>query len=713
MKNKRIFGFLLALVMLLALCSVTALADDAETETYDVDAQLELIFSQLDKLEQKEEENPWFYTVADLDHDGNLEFIAASQHPVDRSTNLRVWEVSEDRTALTECGLDKDPEESFPDIMTDCADTFRDTETDTWYYLFYDNIVLSDTEVYTIKTAVNLKDGIVAYDAFAVEHTLLENSWRTVSYTDINGMQISQEQYNAAGINAFAGTERSSTSFDWFVPEDVTGLARLADSFAMFMGTKEPTEVFPVPQPAALQHPEATPAPTATPQPAVQLNKKDQQPLYLSVTKNPTNENRKEGETAWFVACANAYDSLTWTMVSPNGGEYSIDNFSYMFPKAQISGRYSTTLTIENLVQDMNNWGAYCTFCYKGQAARTTTAFIYVKQKPVPATPKPVAPAQDAGVFYGRVCDYSYDTVTVEVEGIDFFMIPMAKCVINGNIFVNASAAVYYDSRNARGVNVTGCFIDGSHSVQPTYGSMNGTITYVANAYTIYLADGTSVTVSGNICDLASGDYVDVGNSCVVYYAGAADQNGIYYVQIYGSYNPTPQPVYGTVYGTVTYVANAYTISLADGSSVTVSGNVCELVSGDYAEAGNSCLVYYQGNPDQSGIYLVQIYGTSNPTPAPQPQHNYLSLKGTAYRQNESQLCLILESGDTVYVKDRTGDGYECNYYNGDVSFAGAGNRCLVYYMDYLSADTIYKVEIYEPLYSGDSDGGEAEIVLG
>ena len=78
---------------------------------------------------------------------------------MDRSTNLKIWEVSADRKSLTECTLAKDPEESFPDILTDSADTFHNPETNTWSYLLYDNIVISNSEVYTIKTAVSLKDG--------------------------------------------------------------------------------------------------------------------------------------------------------------------------------------------------------------------------------------------------------------------------------------------------------------------------------------------------------------------------------------------------------------------------------------------------------------------------------------------------------------------------------------------------------------------------
>jgi len=186
------------MVSLLACGAGSAFADEVATvtvEASDVDLQLSVIYTQLGKMVQKEEENPWYYSVTDLDHDGNLEFVAATLHPQDRSTNLNVWELSEDRQALTECKLVKDEDESFPDIMTDVADTYHDKETDTWSYMFYDNIVISDTDVYTIKTAVNLKDGNIDYDAYAIQHVVADTLGnRTVSYTDSNGIAISPEQ---------------------------------------------------------------------------------------------------------------------------------------------------------------------------------------------------------------------------------------------------------------------------------------------------------------------------------------------------------------------------------------------------------------------------------------------------------------------------------------------------------------------------------------
>ena len=218
MKKRTFISILLSLAMLLslALCgSAAAFADDAVAKPAQ---QLKLISSQIDSLKQNDSVNTWYYTVADLDHDGCLEFIAASIHPADRSTNLKVWTVSKDAASLAECRLDKSDDESFPDIMTDTADTYYVKDTDTWYYMVYDNVVLSDTEVYTVKTAVDLKNGIIGFDAYAIEHTEIVNGAKNVSHTDANGLAISAEQYNASGVNAFAGADRSNTAFEWLTP---------------------------------------------------------------------------------------------------------------------------------------------------------------------------------------------------------------------------------------------------------------------------------------------------------------------------------------------------------------------------------------------------------------------------------------------------------------------------------------------------------------
>jgi hypothetical protein len=541
----RLLSILLAAVLLLTTAAfATPFALAADADPADVDTQIILIYSKLDELIQKDGKNEWRYTVTDLDHNGKLEFVAAFQNPDNLSTSLKVWTVNDDMSAVEECKLAVEEGASFPDFLTDMADTFHDTKTDSWYYLCYDNVVGGENEYSTYKTAVTLKNKELSYTTFAVEHAVVVYGLRHVSYTDASGVAISAEQFNDAGLNSFPGAEKSNTSFEWMTAEKIKSLTGMTDCYAVFIGTKKPTESYAAVQPAGMQAPDAVPAsgsgtspyypvPTAAPgytpvSPA--------QPAYLSITKNPTNEGHTPGETAYFVANANAYDSLYWTFVSPNGGEYSAQNFGYMYPNAPVNGSYSTTLSISNVTRDMDGWGAYCTFYYKGQTARTSTAYLYVYNNPTPTAPPAPSPSQDSGVLYGTVVDYSFSTVTVNVEGVTQATVPFSICSIDGELYYGAPATLYWEGMTARGPSkYTWCNIQGSHSAPtPVYGSMSGTA-YHDTAFTIYvvLSDGSSYHVDGNRVNIIGGNDIE-GAGCTVYYMDYPSESNIYQIDVYG-----------------------------------------------------------------------------------------------------------------------------------------------------------------------------------
>ena len=642
MKNKAFISFLLAVVMLLSLCACGTPAQEApqetaqvpaetepapepaaepeaepETETSDIDMQLELIHSRIDGMIQPVGELPWYYTVTDLDHDGSLEFIAASQHPSDRSTNLKIWIVSEDRSRLEECLVIKDAEESFPDFMTDSADTFHDVVKGTWSYLFYDNVVLSDTEVYTSKSALCLKDGKIGYEAFAVEHTVVEKNARTVSFTDQEGYEITAAQYNAAGLSAFANAEKSSTSFEWLTEEQVKELNSLIDCLSVFMGLRKAPETFPVPKPAALSYPEGSAAPAASPAPTPAPSAK---PDYLWITKNPTNENRTTGTTATFIACANTYDSLAWTFVSPQGAAFTPTAFAALVPGSKVSGTTSSTLTISNVIPAMFGWGVYCTFYYKGQTGRTTTAYLYVTD-PAPSP----APAPEGGTFTGKVTDYNFSTVEVHVEGVDYFTIDRKICKITGELYIGAPATIFYDAKYARGVHVASCDITGKQpSPEPVYGSMSGTA-YHDTAFSVYvvLQNGKGLHIKAELVTINGGTGIE-GASCVVFYTDQPTEENVYKVVISG-YDPTPEPepepepVKGTM-GGIAHHDTAFTvyIELENGQNVHVRGELVTIKGGNEIE-GASCVVYYTDKPTEDTIYKVEIAGY-DPAPEPEPE---------------------------------------------------------------------------------------------
>ena len=532
MKNKATISLLLALLMLLSCAAFGSLPAYAEEDQSDIDQQLRYISTQVSSLKQQEGENPWYYTVTDLDHDGSLEFVAASQHPQDRSTNLMVWEVGSDRSSLSACQLSKDEDESFPDILTDSADTFHDTESDTWFYLVYDNIVLPSSEVYTIKTAVNMKDGVLAYDPYAIEHTVMNGSGRSVSHTDVNGFSISAEEYNAAGNNAFQNAERFSTNFEWIEGENAEDLHTLTDSYAVFAGMRKATEVFPVPKDEVVETPEETVVPVEAPRPTPKP-----EPKYLVITKNPTNEyNRRVGGTANFVACGSYFTSLSWTLVSPDGGEYSAQQAGSLFPGLVVSGVESTTLSLANLSENMSGWGAYCTFYYEGQTARTSTGYIsFAKDNSTPA------PAQ-GGSASGTVYDWNFGTVSIRLDDGNTTSASWTVCSVSGDIYNGAPATIVWRDSIS---NVISCSIHGSEAVnQPVYASMSGTVSGIGNAYTLTLANGTSVTVSSSVCTLSSGEFVGEGDRCVVYYTDSPTQENIYKVEVQGQFNSVEIPFF-------------------------------------------------------------------------------------------------------------------------------------------------------------------------
>ena len=87
-----------------------------------------------------------------------------------------------------------------------------------------------------------------------------------------------------------------------------------------------------------------------------------------------------EKETLSFASSANVYDSAYWTFVDPDGNECDLDYFSAHFVQSYIDGYYEPTLTIWNLDEYMDGWGAYCTYSFKGQTAVTSTAWMTVKK---------------------------------------------------------------------------------------------------------------------------------------------------------------------------------------------------------------------------------------------------------------------------------------------------------------------------------------------
>ncbi|MBQ8076041.1 MAG: hypothetical protein IJ237_08665 [Oscillospiraceae bacterium] len=578
---KKTISTILTLAMILALAAFGgqgALAADLTAD--QADAQLNTIFATMGSFKQTGTTAAWRYAVTDLDHNGQLELVAAALHPVDRSNNLKVWELSADNSSFQECKTVVPEGESFPDILTNSADTFFDAGSNTWSYVFLDHIVLSDKEVYDVNCSVTLKDQAVSFTQHAISHTEMVNGVMTTSYMDNNGITISPDVYNNSGVNAHAGAVKSSTNFGWFAFENATELSVLKDSYAVFTGEKEPDKttspkpgVTPtVAVPVQTQAPQATTAPVATAAPQQQ-----QRVTYLTVTKNPTNENRKTGDTALFVANATAFDSLTWTFVAPNGGEYSVQNFRNVFPGSTVSGEYSTTLAVGKLQADMSGWGAYCTFYYNGQTAKTSTAYINITNKGQPASTQDVYGSASGKAYH----DTAYTVYIVLQNGVDAHVNGSICNLVYGTLVDGSSCTVYYVAHPNGTYDIYSVDIYGSYSPytpstptpQSTYGSMSGKAYSGGGGYAINLSNGTQVYVDAYLCNVSG--YFYEGADCTVYYvAYSTGGYDIYSVDIYGQSGPA-----GGGWAGSNYYENEY------GGTVNISGGTYQDEYGSFTPA--------------------------------------------------------------------------------------------------------------------------------
>ena len=175
-----------------------------------------------------------------------------------------------------------------------------------------------------------------------------------------------------------------------------------------------PTSIVVTPVPITKPSPKPTsvvPAVTPTQEPAIIVVDPK-----IQITKNPTNEYHKEGETAWFCANANIADSINWTFVSPDGGEYSVQNFENKFIQCDVSGEYGYNLCIQNVSAAMNGWGAYCTIIRNNEIARTAAAYLFVESAPEPTYPPdtPYDPV-DNDSCRGCIIDVGMSSVTIDI----------------------------------------------------------------------------------------------------------------------------------------------------------------------------------------------------------------------------------------------------------------------------------------------------------
>lgn len=154
--------------------------------------------------------------------------------------------------------------------------------------------------------------------------------------------------------------------------------------------TVEPTAV-PTETPAVEPTVEPTTAPTVEPT-AAPTTAPTATPSVPVITKQPTGETLKAGDSAVFVARADNYSWCAWRFYDKNGTEIVFDKIWSYFPNLKVSGGNSEVFTISNVPKDMNGWTVACLFCSDdGEWEFTDSVKITVTAAAATASPKPSA----------------------------------------------------------------------------------------------------------------------------------------------------------------------------------------------------------------------------------------------------------------------------------------------------------------------------------
>ncbi len=143
------------------------------------------------------------------------------------------------------------------------------------------------------------------------------------------------------------------------------------------------------------------------------------------VTKDPTDETVKPGESAWFVAKHTGAILARWHFVSPDGSDYEYTNEAIpaQFPQMKIVGGDQGTMQLQNIPLNANGWKVYCRYSNNSGTADTKMATITVQGATQATADSTVSAAATAAASTVTVNDWTTaadQDAAVSISGVSF-----------------------------------------------------------------------------------------------------------------------------------------------------------------------------------------------------------------------------------------------------------------------------------------------------
>lgn len=157
----------------------------------------------------------YFYAVTDLDHNGRLELITSSCQGTGVYTYSCFYEVNKNFDGLNVFEPSMPEGDSQADIITDSVPVYYDAQKNLYYYIFDDTIRGGADMSYTYRRALFMAGGKVNEMGLGCKGTVFDGQAVSVTYTDADDKEISEDEYLKLADTRFSGLEKKTASIDW------------------------------------------------------------------------------------------------------------------------------------------------------------------------------------------------------------------------------------------------------------------------------------------------------------------------------------------------------------------------------------------------------------------------------------------------------------------------------------------------------------------
>ena len=231
------------------------------------------------------------------------------------------------------------------------------------------------------------------------------------------------------------------------------------------------------------------------------------------VTKDPTDETVKPGESAWFVAKHTGAILARWHFVSPDGTDYEYTNeaISAQFPQMKIVGGDQGTMQLQNIPLNANGWKVYCRYSNNSGTADTKAATITVQGATQPAADTAASTAAAPAVVANDWTTATDLDAAISISGVSFSG-PTGTSLPAGTsaspTYRAKTGTLEADYSDANSLIVRKSTLTGGNDLIGDYTNYTATWPIQVGALTVNCrGDGT--TVNAATCDLPTG-YVSI-----------------------------------------------------------------------------------------------------------------------------------------------------------------------------------------------------------